>query len=89
MLHGTRKGDANFKTTLRYPVERVIEWTRQQLEAQMTFACMFNAAEVVWFEYKVLRLDKHDDYLVFEVTGRNYVPLPENGTVDEMKAALL
>jgi hypothetical protein len=58
MLCGKREGDANFKTNLRYPVERVVEWSRAQLEAQMTFACMFNQSEVVWFEYRAIRLDK-------------------------------
>lgn len=80
--------EANFKTTLRYPVERVITWTRQELEQQIAMACMFNMAEVVWFEYSPLRLDEKE-VLVFEVTGRNYIPLPDEGTPDEIKAALL
>lgn len=83
-----KRGDANFKTTLRYPVERVINWTRAELEAQIEMACMFNMAEVIWFDYSPLRLDEKE-WLVFEVEGRNYVPLPENGTPDEIKAALL
>jgi hypothetical protein len=36
------RGEANFKTTLRYPFQRVVEWTRLELENQMTMACMFN-----------------------------------------------
>jgi hypothetical protein len=82
------QGAANFKTTLRYPVERVITWTRAELEEQIAMACMFNMAEVEWFTYSPLRLDEKE-VLVFEVEGRNYIPLPENGTPDEIKAALL
>lgn len=83
-----KREEPNFKTTLRYPVERVITWTRAEFEAQIAMACMFNMAEVMWFEYSPLRLDEKE-ILVFEVTGRNYVPLPENGSPDEIKAALL
>jgi hypothetical protein len=83
-----KPGEANFKTTLRYPLQRVIEWTRPELESQIAMACMFNMAEVEWFEYEPLRLDERE-WIVFEVRGRNYVPLPENGTYEEIKAALL
>lgn len=83
-----KRDEPNFKTTLRYPLERVITWTRPELENQIAMACMFNMAEVVWFEYEPLRLDERE-WIVFDVAGRNYVPLPENGTYDEIKAALM
>jgi hypothetical protein len=82
------RGEANFKTTLRYPFARVLEWTRNEIENQMAMACMFNRAEVVWFEYEPMRVDDRD-WIVFEVTGRNYVPLPESGNYEQVKDALL
>lgn len=85
---GSKRGEANFKTTLRYPFQRVVEWSRPELENQMAMACMFNMAEVLWFEYEPVRVDDRD-WIVFEVTGRNYVPIPENGTYDQIKDALL
>jgi hypothetical protein len=85
---GRQRGEANFKTTVRYPFQRVIEWSRPELENQMAMACMFNMAEVLWFDYEPIRVDDRD-CIVFEVTGRNYVPLPESGSYDEIKAALL
>lgn len=85
---GKHMGVVNFKTTLRYPFARIVEWTRTELESQIAMACMFNMAEVLWFDYEPIRVDNRD-WIVFEVTGRNYVPLPESGTYEEIKDALL
>jgi hypothetical protein len=86
---GTRKGSVNFKTTLHYTVEALITRSRESLEAHMAYVCAFNQAEVEWFEYWPIRFDKADGYIVFEVEGRNKVPIPEDGNVDQLKAAIL
>lgn len=88
LRYGKKSGEANFKTNLRYPVERVLTWGKAGLEEQMKMACMFKMAEVIWFEYAPVRVDERD-WIVFEVTGRNYVPLPDHGTVEQIKDALL
>ena len=94
--HGVKTAqnrEPNFKTTLRYPISKILQWSRLEFENQMSMACMFNMAEVVWFEYEPIRVDDRD-WIVFEVTGRNKVPLPDADTdpdafVQQMKNALI
>lgn len=86
---GTRKGSVNFKTTLCYTVESLITRSRESLEAHMAYACEFGEAEVEWFEYWPVGFDKSNGYVTFQVEGRNKVPIPEDGNVDQLKAAIL